>query len=108
MGDDVPIAACRASPIRPAITSASSSSMRNPEPVMERDSMLDFETLRGSLGMHMAIEIGRKALRGRRKARVFGQVIRIRGIMVRQWKRPCAAGTNSHRFQVKAPECPGS
>src|SRR6516164_8901355 len=94
IGEALPTATWRASPISPAITFASSSSLRK-------------FVSGGAPLMDVPIEIAGETLGRRGELGVFGQVRRVGGVMVRQRQRPGAARRDRDRFQIKAAERAG-
>src|SRR3954447_26081786 len=88
IGDALPIATWRTSPISRTMTSARRSSGRK--------SMSG-----GALGVDMAVEIARKALRRCGKLGVLGQVRAVGRIVVEQRQRPGAARRNREGLDVK-------
>src|SRR6202040_2430730 len=93
IGEALPTATWRASPMSPAITFASSSSGR--------------KVSGGAPLMDVTLEITGKAFRRRGKPRVFAQVRLVGGIMVGQRQRPGAARRDRDRFQLETPERAG-
>src|SRR5215467_2834074 len=88
IGEALPTATWRASPISPAITFASSSSLRK-------------FVSGGAPLMDVIVEIAGEALGGGGEARVFGQVRLVGGIVVGERQRPGAAQGHRDRFQIK-------
>src|SRR6202011_3311026 len=93
IGEALPTATWRASPMSPAITFASSSSGR--------------EGSGGAPRMDVPIEITGKAFRRRGEPGVFGEMRLVGGIMVGQRQRPGAARRDRDRFQIKPAERAG-
>src|SRR5262249_12224054 len=91
IGEALPTATWRASPMSPAITFASSSSGRK-------------SVSGGAPLMHMNVEIAGKALGRGGEARVFGQVRLVGCVVVGKRQRPGAARRDRDRFQIKAAE----
>src|ERR1700747_1987848 len=89
VGGELPTATWRASPMSPAITFASSSSVRK------------FGS-GGAALMHVPIEIAGEPVGGRGEARVFGEMRLVGGIMVGQRQRPGGARRRRPRLQLKA------
>src|SRR5262249_56359825 len=88
IGDVLPTATWRASPIRRTITAASSSSSRS-------------SRSGGALCMHVPLQITGKAFRTRRQARVLGKMLRIRRIVTGKRQRPGAARSHRDGVHVK-------
>src|ERR1043166_7343615 len=93
IGEALPTATWRASPMSPAITFASSSSGR--------------KASGGAPLMDVTLEITREAFRRRGEPRVFGQVRLVGGIVVGKPERPGAARRDRHGFQIKPAERAG-
>src|ERR1043166_2312595 len=93
IGEALPTATWRASPMSPAITFASSSSGR--------------KASGGAPLMDVNVEITREAFRARGEPRVFGEVRLVGSIVVGQRQRPGAARRHRDRFQIKAAERAG-
>src|SRR5262249_36996148 len=90
IGEALPTATWRASPMSPAITFASNSSGR--------------KASGGAPLMDVPIEITCEALGARGEPRVFGQMRFVGGVVVGQRQRPGAARRHRDRFQIKAAE----
>src|SRR5215470_16411142 len=93
IGEALPTATWRASPMSPAMTFASSSSVRKPSG--------------GAPLMDVPIEITGKALGGGGEPRVFGEVRLVGAVVVGERQRPGAARRHRHCFQIKAAERAG-
>src|SRR5215469_2455827 len=94
IGEALPTATWRASPMSPAITFASSSSVRK-------------FVSGGAPLMDINVEIAGKALRARGELRVFGQMRLVGGIIVGQRQRPGPARRHRDGFQIKPAERAG-
>src|SRR5260221_14064580 len=93
MGEALPTATWRTSPINRAITSASSSSSRKWSP--------------GAAFIHIPFEIFGKTLRRCRHAGIFRKVIVIGCVEIRQSQRPGAALRERDTFDIERRECAG-
>src|SRR5215472_10839965 len=94
IGEALPTATWRASPMSPAITFASSSSVRK-------------FVSGGAPLMDVNVEIAGEALGRGGEARVFGEMRLVGGIMIGQRQRPGAARRYRDCFQIKAAERAG-
>src|SRR5215813_4720998 len=93
IGDALPTATWRASPIRRTITPARSSSSRRGSG--------------GALRMHVLFEIADEAVGGGAEAGIFGEVGGIRRIVIGEAQRPGAARRHRHGLHVEARERAG-
>src|SRR5689334_12627927 len=87
MGEALPTATWRTSPIRSATTAASSSSSR-------KSGCAAF--------IDILVEILRKAFVGRREPHIFLQVLDVPGVIFRQRQRPAAVLHHRDRLDIKA------
>src|SRR5450755_800635 len=98
VGEALPTAMWRTSPIRRVMTSASSSSSRHAagdEAAPPRASSC------GAAGMDMLLEIACEALRRGGEAGVFAQMGEVGGIMVGQAERPAAIGGHRNALHIE-------
>src|SRR5262245_58456013 len=92
----------RTSPIRRVMTSASSSSSRNPPAGAAGPSTPACAPSRGAAGMDILIEIASKTFRSRSAAGVFGKMRKIGRIVIRQAERPAAILRDRDRLDIEA------
>src|ERR1700733_2589849 len=98
IGEALPTAMWRTSPIRRVMTSASSSSSRNARAAGGTVSL----SSRGAAGMNVLIEIARKAFRSGSAACVVGKMHEVGRVMIRQAERPAAVLCDRDRLDIEA------
>src|ERR1700722_12180891 len=99
IGEALPTAMWRTSPIRRVMTQASNSSSRQAAAV---DTSFTKPSSCRAPRQYILIEIAREALGGRGEAGIFAEMAEVGGIMVGQAERPAAVRRHRDRIHIEA------
>src|SRR5258708_39474367 len=104
IGEALPTAMWRTSPIRRVMTSARSSSSQK---AVAGDAALTRPSSRGAAGMDVLLEIAREALGRSGKGGILAEMSEVGGIMVGQAERPAAVGGHRDAIHIEAGQSAG-
>src|SRR5450631_2939337 len=98
IGEALPTAMWRTSPIRRVMTSASSSSSRQ---AVDGDTTFTRPSSRGAAGMDVLLEVAGETLGGGGEAGIFAHMDEVGGIMAGQAERPAAVLGDRDRIHIE-------